>query len=1753
MIGREEFMKKGLTFNIQRARGTGTEHLTEADKADKEHFEAQFADCKTYADLRNKLARMASKQGGKADTQEEDQDQLATDANQEIFGTPDGKNLGARKKTTFAHEEYEELRRSQLTTEEGEEQMPKWFAAASVGLVGRILDAVDQKLDRAVNQKLDQRLQDDKSTKRPDKETFFFGNWNEDEAENEEMDPEDDAVYRTSDEEDETLLLNFERDRLLERYKRRRQRATAKGMPEERKKSALPEKKVEHTAHVSRHGICDFEKAQIAVAKVTDDDFVQHLMERAKVSWMKDPDYWGPAPFTGYGDNFRTEKREPPILQHDATGLQFDQWFKDWRLYITAASGGVHPLAMNAFLIDHVEKSCTVETWQWVNQNHKDADASTILRALKSRVFSRTNMAGTFLDILQKRQTPQQELSALIAENDAMIVHFERAYDDTKEALGILLLMARCKSSFIRTKVAQMQDKPYSDICKTVISLERQHAESLRVGNKVDTEAKEVDGSVNFTNARGRGGPRGSRRGRGGFRGFGNRQGQQPDQSQGRSQSRGRSKSRSARPGGQKLVIQNCNFCGRDHDKGNCPAFGKTCDKCQGVNHFASKCGKSSTQPEGNKQDRGRSTNTRNGPNSKSVEASHMETTSMIEAMESSATPEANVHEGPLPITKKVSANNTIQPLELMDITIATPSGITLDVKALPDTGANVNLMPKHVAKRFDVKPSVIGSPRCANGSALKIEGQTITDVIFDTTLLVDVVWQVAEGPKCVLSKALLIDMGLIPKEFPFQSPTISQSETDVNSARIIKICDDEEVNAIASKYPSVFDGKVTPMKCTPAKIELLPTAVPTSAGHYRTISDAYLEPLKREIEGQVADGILEKLDQKPDAAKYWLHPIVVVPKKGTENVRLTVDFKKLNKHCIRPVNPQKTPLETVRSLPRGEMFFFVADALKGYHQIALEEESKLMTAFYTPFGIYMYRSLPMGYAGSQDIFTDRFGKAVDDLVAARVTEDCLITASDRQAFLKKIDRFFARCQESGITLNPKKTQVGSEVIFGGFKLNKDGYSLDPTLHDSIRKFPPPTTLTELRSFMGLVNQTTSFTDQIAGLAAPLKDLLKIKNEFVWTASHQEAFEKAREELAHPRQLAYFDHRKPTRLYTDASRLNGLGFVVKQLQDEGHWKIVQAGSRFLSSAETRYAMVELELLAIAWAMHKARPFLEGIKFEVMTDHKPLIPICNDYALSDIENKRLQRLKMKLSGFQFEAHWVQGKDNIEADALSRAPVHQPTPEDEIDERDQDEQLKTSCTAIATLNAVEINNAWEPFTEHIDFEVYLVDKMVEEVRDAAEKDEDYKLVKLWLHANHPPSRESIPVRLDPYYREIERLSIDENGLLCHDDKLVIPTPLRHRFIEHLNHLHASPDKMLSRARKSIWWPFMASEIRQQWRSCPTCVERSPSKPAEPTKPREMTNYPFQVVHMDIGTYGGCQWLIIVDQFSGWPLVRNLRKDTTSGSLKKELTKLFTDYGLPETIYSDGGPQFASDEFAKFLEKWKVSHTMSSPHYPQSNGIAENAVKAMKKLLHCCFDASKGAINEEEWAKAVMIYKNTPKKGSKLAPSEILFGHLIRDGITSPIAMYRPQHRAAVKRRQEEVRRYVKQHDKLRRSKPKPGDNIRIGDRVYIQDQGSKRWDRKGEVIEFGRNEREFLVKTDRGASLIRNRHFLKLANPYRKQKAAQPQEPTQADAPSAPTPRETKRGPGRPHGPRNNESTEPIRRSTRVSKPPVRFAS
>ena len=151
------------------------------------------------------------------------------------------------------------------------------------------------------------------------------------------------------------------------------------------------------------------------------------------------------------------------------------------------------------------------------------------------------------------------------------------------------------------------------------------------------------------------------------------------------------------------------------------------------------------------------------------------------------------------------------------------------------------------------------------------------------------------------------------------------------------------------------------------------------------------------------------------------------------------------------------------------------------------------------------------------------------------------------------------------------------------------GYQVDATVTDAITKFPTPSTRTDLQAFFGLANQLSTSTDKTAPLLEPLRPLLSTKNEFIWTGNHDQAMAAAKQHLSTSPTLAFFDMRQPTRLSTDASR-HGLGFILQQQSPTDGWVLVQAGSHFLSEAESHYAIIELEMLAVAWAANKSAEF-----------------------------------------------------------------------------------------------------------------------------------------------------------------------------------------------------------------------------------------------------------------------------------------------------------------------------------------------------------------------------------------------------------------------------------------------------------------------------------------------------------------------------------------------------------------------------------
>ena len=182
-----------------------------------------------------------------------------------------------------------------------------------------------------------------------------------------------------------------------------------------------------------------------------------------------------------------------------------------------------------------------------------------------------------------------------------------------------------------------------------------------------------------------------------------------------------------------------------------------------------------------------------------------------------------------------------------------------------------------------------------------------------------------------------------------------------------------------------------------------------------------------------------------------------------------------------------------------------------------------------------------------------------------KVVDDVIIFSRTREDHIRDVRAFMKRCEEEGISLNRKKLQLAKEEVkFAGFVVSSKGYRPDPQLTAAISSFPSPRTISDLRSFVGLVNQVASFVDDVSELLTPLRPLLSSKNEFIWETQHEHAFEVAKARLTSIPTMAYFNPNYPTSLSTDASRLKGLGFVLRQQQEDGTWRVVQAGSRFLT-------------------------------------------------------------------------------------------------------------------------------------------------------------------------------------------------------------------------------------------------------------------------------------------------------------------------------------------------------------------------------------------------------------------------------------------------------------------------------------------------------------------------------------------------------------------------------------------------------------
>ena len=149
--------------------------------------------------------------------------------------------------------------------------------------------------------------------------------------------------------------------------------------------------------------------------------------------------------------------------------------------------------------------------------------------------------------------------------------------------------------------------------------------------------------------------------------------------------------------------------------------------------------------------------------------------------------------------------------------------------------------------------------------------------------------------------------------------------------------------------------------------------------------------------------------------------------------------------------------------------------------------------------------------------------------------------------------------------------------------------------------------------------------------------------------------------------------------------------------------------------------------------------------------------------------------------------------------------------------------------------------------------------------------------------------------------------DDGIVLWEARMITPKSMRKEIIQQLHVSHQGQERTLQRARKIVYWPNISNDIRNTVRTCAACAERLPSQPQEPLQQDELPSRPFESVASDLCHIAGKIFLLLVDRYSGWPIVSDCGRSAAATVIIRLMKDAFTDKGVPVKLITDGGQQF------------------------------------------------------------------------------------------------------------------------------------------------------------------------------------------------------------------------------------------------------
>ena len=775
-----------------------------------------------------------------------------------------------------------------------------------------------------------------------------------------------------------------------------------------------------------------------------------------------------------------------------------------------------------------------------------------------------------------------------------------------------------------------------------------------------------------------------------------------------------------------------------------------------------------------------------------------------------------------------------------------------------------------------------------------------------------------------------------------------------------------EELRALLYEYADLFRG-VGVVKDEEFSIQIKPDVDIMKLNQKKRKKSPREEAAEeKEVQKHLDNGILES-SSSPIGANNVFVDKKTLDADGRPEIRMASDFRLINSVTIRDSYPLEDMNRIVEWLA-SKKIYSTMDMRDGYWGVPLRKSDRYLTAIRTALGLVQYTRMAMGLRNSGPFYQRLIEKTLREILwklAVAYQDDVSVGTMDEREHVDALKQLFPILRAKGFRMKLAKCHFAVLKMEGlGFEISHQCIAPKGSHREAMKNYRAPTNGSELLTFLGVVQFFARHINSAAERMQPLYKMLegttwnkrKPKNLKIhipdwdkkWGKDQVAAFEDLKKELADPTFLVTCEMGKPKRLVTDASGI-GYGAALLQEQQPDDWRPVMFLSRKLKGAEIRYTATENEAGAVIFALRQLRPYLDGVRFDLFTDHIAL------KWLLDLQNPkpRLARWLMDLQDFDFSVNYVSGKGEIIVvpDALSRYTIS------------DDNVLCTRCLEII---GIMDETEWDA-----------ANLIAEQRQEYGDLEEAADAEDNWL--------------------------VNEEGVLVMISKdgprIIVPPSLRERAMRRVHGDgdagHFGVTRSATKLLSKFYWPGWRKDLIEFIRRCLVCenvrLGRTP-----PPRQAMMSVYQvrrrFQLIAMDVLTitpesHGYKKLLVIGDMFTRFVLCVPLRAETAKQVAHALFRRWIGIFGPPEQLLTDRGGSMDGEIIRELCNELGTKKIRTTAHHPQTDGRIERHNRVICDML------MREILNEPDWIFLLPLleyqYNASVHRAIGVSPYEAMFG--------------------------------------------------------------------------------------------------------------------------------------------------------------------